>query len=684
MSSSSVPGTNVAPISFPGISSGIDYNSIITKLTSLTLAPEAQLNSQMATLNAANMELITINNLFASVQSSLLALSDPSIFNGWDAVSNNLSVATAQGIPSATATPGTYTINSVKTATATSVTSNAIAGESERATIAGGTYAGQTADNVPLSQSYAAITPSNGSATNGSITVDGVTVQYNVNSDSMQQIFTKINNAVLSAGVDPSFHIGFIGATDTVEIQGSQPVTLGSATDSGNLLQVLKLDQAPVNNSSGPPYTVVGTSGVGGINVAAALNNTSTNAGFAAPVTAGTFTINGVAITVDPAGDNVSSILAKINASQAGVNASYNSATNQITLTSKTTGPQSIVVGAAGDSSNFLSDAGLTGPGTSTVIGQQAQVSLQQPDGTTKTVYSNSNTVTNAISGIQLNLISNSTTPFSVVVSQDTSGIVNALNTFVSAYNSTITEINNATMPPIVTASQPGALPANATAPIGGGVLYGNADVASLKDQLTNIVSGFFGASHSFDSASYNNPTTQYYSLASIGLQMSDSFSVITTGNNGTNNGGSVASGQQGQAAQTTTYQGTDGTLQPLNTTTLMAALQNNPNAVQQIFQGADSLTNQLGTYLTGVTGFPTLLAGGTVGQIPTTSIMQNYENQNTSLISSVQEQIQQITDNANMQANTLRTEFVSTEGEMSTLQSLQSQLAGFFKSSGS
>ena len=35
---STVYGNNVAPISFPGIASGIDYNSIITKYTNLTLA----------------------------------------------------------------------------------------------------------------------------------------------------------------------------------------------------------------------------------------------------------------------------------------------------------------------------------------------------------------------------------------------------------------------------------------------------------------------------------------------------------------------------------------------------------------------------------------------------------------------------------------------------------------------
>ena len=107
---SGVSGTNTPPISFPGISSGIDYNSIIQKLTSLTLEQNVGLNAQMTTLSNANMELIKINSLFASLQSALTALSQPNLFNAYDALSSNTNVATAQGLPSVAATPGTYVI----------------------------------------------------------------------------------------------------------------------------------------------------------------------------------------------------------------------------------------------------------------------------------------------------------------------------------------------------------------------------------------------------------------------------------------------------------------------------------------------------------------------------------------------------------------------------------------------
>jgi len=605
---SGVSGTNPPPISFPGISSGIDYNSIIQKLTSMTLQQNVGLNAQMATLTSANMELIKINSMFASLQSALTSLSQPGLFNAYNALSSNSSVATAQGIPSVAATPGSYVIQSTTLATASQVLSGAGAGHSMTDLI------GATpSDQVPLSQSYAAVTASNGSgSTGGKITIDGVTVSYDVTSQSLQTILANIQSAV-RASADASFTIGYAGATDTIQISGSQPLSLGSAGDSGNLLSVLKLDQAQINNTGPGPYTVTGTSGVGGIYQAAALNGTN-NAVFKTAVTSGTFTINGVQISVNTAGDNVASVLARINASNAGVVATYNAAKNQIQLTAKATGPQSIVVGAASDTSNFLSAAGLTtAAGATTTLGTQAQVVVQTPSGASSTYYSNSNNVTTAIPGIQLNLLSSSASPFTVTVTQDSSQLVSSIGTFVSAYNAVINEINSATAAPVVIGSKPGTSSNGASQSLGGGILFGNADVGAIKDRIEGLVSGLVSG----------NGTT-YNSLSSIGLNLDDSFSVLTTNSNGsTQNGGSAATGSDSSnPVQTTTYAGTSGQFMPLDVTKLQAALASNPSSVQNLLNGSNGIVSQLGTYLTGVTGLPTMLSSGLAGSIPTVSVM--------------------------------------------------------------
>ncbi len=89
-----------------------------------------------------------------------------------------------------------------------------------------------------------------------------------------------------------------------------------------------------------------------GINPNAALNDS----GFAADVTAGTFTINGVQFTVDPATQSLNDVLAAINGSSAGVTATYDAGTDKVTFENTAAGNTSLVnLGADGDESNFLS-----------------------------------------------------------------------------------------------------------------------------------------------------------------------------------------------------------------------------------------------------------------------------------------------------------------------------------------
>ncbi|HZT11302.1 MAG TPA: flagellar filament capping protein FliD [Candidatus Baltobacteraceae bacterium] len=655
-------GTNVPPISFPGIASGIDYNSIIQKLTSLTLAPVTQINAQISTLNAGNAELLKLNGMLASVQNALTALSDPSIFNAYDATSSNTGIATASGIPSVAASPGTYVIDAAQLATATQVRSATNLGHTENDTIGG-----VSASNVPLIDSYAAITPSNGPTGQGSITIDGVTVKYDVTSQSLNTILANINAAVHAAG-DASFNIGFVGASDTVQItDSSKPIALGSPGDSGNLLQVLRLDQAQVQNGA-TSGTVTATAGVGGINASLPFNSVNglgqtTDANYLTPVTPGFFTINGVQINVSST-QNVYDVLAAINQSSAGVTASYNTANGQITLTNKNSGPQSIVLGSGSDSSNFLSATGLTAAsGAATTLGTQAWVTVQAPGGAPQTVYSNSNAVTNAISGVTLNLqASDPATPFTVTVSQSSKSLVSAVSAFVSAYNGVIAEINKATAPPLIVQSATGG--AHGAQSVGGGVLYKNADVGTIKNQLVSMVSGLLG----------NNP--QYNSLASIGLDMSSSFQQLTANNNSGSSGNS-------QPISTQTINGTDGTLQPLNVQKLQAAMAANPTAVASLFSGANGIVTQIGTYLAGVTGVSTVTSTKLLGSVPTISLIQSYENAIQAQVQNLQQQVTQIQTNANMQADMLRQEFVASETAIAGYQALQQQLGSFFTSPG-
>ncbi len=655
MSSNTPVYGTTAPISFPGIVSGIDYNAIISKLTQLSLAPTTLLNAQIATLNNANTELIKISNLLSSVQNALGNLSNPDLFSTYQASSGNSSALTATGIPGVTATPGLYTIDSVKAATNTSILSNAAAGHSITDNITSGTYAGQASNTIPLAYSYARVVPTNGANGNGSVTVDGVSISYNVDSQSLNQILNNITSQV-DTNVDHGFLATLVNGV--VEFTSSdQQISLGSNQDQGNLLSVLQLSNAQLLNS-GSGGSITGSGNVGGINPDANFNSGDA-AGFVAPVTAGTFTINGVKISV-ATNQNLSDILNEINSSTAGVTAVFNAVTGQIQLTNANSGPQSIVLGATGDTSNFLTAAGLTAlSGAKTTVGQQSAITVQNPDGTSSTYYNNSNNVANAIPGLSLSISGNTTTPFTLDVTQNTTLAVSTLQAFISTYNAAVNEINTATAPPIVLAIQPGT---NATAQaVPGGVLWGNSNVQSVVGEFENIVGGFLGTD------------SKYNSLAQAGLLLSSTFTTVQA----------TSIDQQGgpnsSPVQNETVQGADGTLAPLNVSKFLAAYASNPNAIQNLIVGASSLTQKLGSYLASVTGSPTLLNAGPVGNVPAVSLIQNFENGNNDTITNLQQQVTQISDEANAQATALRSGFVASESAIAGLQAEQQQLAAVF-----
>lgn len=91
-------------------------------------------------------------------------------------------------------------------------------------------------------------------------------------------------------------------------------------------------------------------------------------AGFATPITAGTFTVNGKTITVATT-DTLQSVFDQINTATGGaVTASYDPSTDEISLTSSSP----IVLGSAADTSNFLQATELYNNGTDTVTSTSA------------------------------------------------------------------------------------------------------------------------------------------------------------------------------------------------------------------------------------------------------------------------------------------------------------------------
>ena len=659
-SAATVYGTNVPPISFPGIASGIDYNTIISKYTALTMQMATPLQTKVTTLNSKQAELLKIQDLLSKFQDSFTAVSDPKNFTATSPTSTNASAVAASPIVGGTATPGSYVVTNATLATATQIQNDPAAN-------------GAYDPTVTLATAGGSITPSNGSAagttTNGSVTIDGVTISYNVNGDTLNSFINNANTA-LAGKATLSYANGQVTVSSTV------PLTLGSGGDQGNILQALKLDTAQIGYSGGT-YSASSAGNIGGINVGSTLNQDH-NAGFATAVTAGTFTINGVTFAVDPTKNNLNNILSQINGSAAGVLATYNQSTGGIVLSAKTSGPQGIALGKSTDSSNFLQAAGLlasaTAPGTLAAgatqnVGHAAMVQYVDNSGTTQTAYSNSNTITNAIPGVQLSLQQAVTAaaPVTITVGSDSSALQSAITTFSTAYNAVMDEINTATQAPVVGSQTSSATGQQISGQISdGGVLFNDQDVLALRDQMVNLVTSFAPTG----SSSYN-------SLASIGLALDNSFSVnaASTATDSSNNTDQTNVTQQ-------SFQGTSGRFADLDVSKLTAALAANPNAVSKLFVGTTSVITGLGSYLTSATGLPTQLTSGVAGTIPAQSLFSLYTEETNDQIGSLQQQIQLVTDQANAQADRLRAQFTASEGTIAQLQSEQSSLSSLLSKS--
>jgi flagellar hook-associated protein 2 len=123
-SSTGSPGTGL--ISSPGLGSGLDVNTLVSKLVQAEIQPaQNQIDNQRASVTTQTSALGTLKSLLASLQSSLSSLADGSAFTKYTATSSDTDVFAATA--GAGAMPGTYQIEVLQTAAAQKLSSAAYA-----------------------------------------------------------------------------------------------------------------------------------------------------------------------------------------------------------------------------------------------------------------------------------------------------------------------------------------------------------------------------------------------------------------------------------------------------------------------------------------------------------------------------------------------------------------------------
>jgi hypothetical protein len=195
--------------------------------------------------------------------------------------------------------------------------------------------------NIRDDQQVLAKTTQFASVATGNFTVNGVSISVNKDTDSLSSIINRINSA--GANVVASYDT----ASDKLVFtptNGSLSLVAGT---SGFLAAAKVATGTTLTSDHANADAAFNTTGAAGPMFDPGLS-----------VQAGSFQVNGVTIDV-LANDTINSVLTKITNSAAGVTASYDSTTELVTLTKKTSGGAPISL--SGDTSGFLAAVKLNG-----------------------------------------------------------------------------------------------------------------------------------------------------------------------------------------------------------------------------------------------------------------------------------------------------------------------------------
>ena len=225
---------------------------------------------------------------------------------------------------------------------------------------------------------------------------------------------------------------------------------------------LLSLTAADATAVAGSHTVVINSLAQTSSEVSSAISNAS-------DTLSGSVTIQGQEFDIDSSNNTLSTLSAAINAADIGVKASV--------ITDSSGSRLSLVSGTSGAAGQLTVTSSLSGASSGAIafqVGQTGKDASLTVDGVS--VTSPSNTVSNAISGVTFQLLGASAgTEVQVEITNDNTAIATAMNSFVTAYNAVIKDIN----------TQEGKDSSGNAEP-----LYGNPTLAMIQSQLTGSLFG--------------------------------------------------------------------------------------------------------------------------------------------------------------------------------------------------
>ncbi|HPC18267.1 MAG TPA: flagellar filament capping protein FliD [Candidatus Hydrogenedentes bacterium] len=448
-----------------GLMTGLDTGSIVSQLMAIERQPVTRLQNQIKALNSQKSAIGELRTQLQTLRAKIQDFRLLGVFSQYTATTSDNKVLTAS-ISGPNPVVGSYAVNVTQMASATVATGSSAMGQ---------------AINPGAVLSSSGMTTA---VTAGTFTINGVSITVDPATQTLNQVLTAINAS--GAGVTASYN----ALTDKITFENSTPgntaiINFGADDDTSNFLSAIHVTEATQSTSGGGSTVATSTRNLGAIDSAKLLNQVSFANG---AITAGTFKINGVTISVDPAADTMLDVVQRINDSGAQVSASYDGTTDSLRFVAKTLGSRTISFTAG--TSNFLSVTNLVSP--TQTAGSDVQFTINGGPVQTR----NTNEVSDAIGGVTLRLLSTGTS--TVTIAADDDKIVESVNSFITSFNESVDKIV------ALTAKD--------------GTLANDATIKEIKATLQTLVFG-----------SVSGISGSYKSLIDLGITTGDTFDAGTT-----------------------------------------------------------------------------------------------------------------------------------------------------------
>lgn len=561
-----------------GIASGIDFNNVIDQLMALERRPINQMKEKQQLLSWKKEAWSGINSALSNLNKSVETLLKSSTMLARITSTTDDEKATATA--TSEAATGTYTLTINNIATSTILTGGdssldigiggkidadkAVSSSSSKfgTNITAGTFtvngviftlSDNDSDSIVDKLTIAGITHEFTHSGGGGLTLNDIITAFNYN-DGTDNVPSVVG--LSTAGDAASYN----STTDKFKLKGASSLNLGSGGDTSNFLTAVSLLNAELSGTSKESVTHLG---------AIRLSQPLADAYYSTSLTTdsngdGKFKINGVEITFNKNTDSMQTVINRINASTAGVIATYDSIRDRLVLTNKNTGNTGITRESLSSSGNgnFLEVTDLL-TGASESLGSKASFSMPEINGGS-TIYSQSNDVSSVATGVTFNLkeATAAGTPVKITISQDKTKAKDAIKDFVNNYNAAI-ELVNAKL------SEERVKDAKLEADKRKGLLRGDSELTNIKNNLVSkATAAVSGLSASLDqlyeigitltSEDYGKASTLVLNETTLDEKLNENpAAVASLFFSDTDGDGKIDSGEVGVAATLSTYMDT-------------------------------------------------------------------------------------------------------------------------------